>query len=335
LTQPEPVAVLGLDTNAVAQASSSGGKNGVPGVPFFPGHDGGAWAPGPSLTVASWPTGHFAENVAVAGDGTVFVSLHSHHRIDRYRPATGELDVFCELPTPAAGLAFDAGGTLWVTGGELGQAPGYVWRVHPDGTAREWLQIPDALFLNGCAVLPGLQTLLVAESLTGRVLAVDQRVPEWSVWLEDGFLRPEHEQMPGANGIKAHRGWVWVSVTDRDTLLRVPVGPDGRAGQPEMVAEGLRADDFAFGESGAMYITTHVAQSVLRLDADGTRTTIAGPAEGAVGSTACAFGRTPEDRQALYVTTNGGLSLPYEGKLQDAKLLRLEVGERGQPLPGN
>jgi hypothetical protein len=35
------------------------------------------------------------------------------------------------------------------------------------------------------------------------------------------------------------------------------------------------------------------------------------------------------------VTTNGGLSLPYEGKLQEAKLIRLDVGEYGQPLPGD
>jgi sugar lactone lactonase YvrE len=141
--------------------------------------------------------------------------------------------------------------------------------------------------------------------------------------------------MPGANGIKAHQGWVWVSVTDRDAILRIPVGPDGRAGLPEPIAERLRADDFAFAESGATYIATHVAQSVLRLDADGTRTTIARPAAGAVGSTACAFGRAPGDRQALYVTTNGGLALPYEGKLQCAKLLRLDVGEHGQQLPGS
>jgi hypothetical protein len=71
------------------------------------------------------------------------------------------------------------------------------------------------------------------------------------------------------------------------------------------------------------------------VDADGTRTTVAGPAEGAVGSTACAFGGAPADRQALYVTTNGGLTLPYEGKLQCAKLLRLDVGEHGQQLPGS
>jgi len=303
-------------------------------VPHFPGHDGGAWAPVPSQVVASWPAGCFAENVAVAGDGTVFVSLHSHHRIDRYRPDTCELDVFCQLPAPAAGLAFDAAGTLWVTGGEVGDPPGYVWRVRPDGTAAEWIQIPDALFLNGCAMLPAQPVLLVAESLTGRVLAVDLRAPAWSTWVEDSFLRPGHAPMPGANGIKVNRGWAWVSVTDRDAIARIPVAADGSPGDLTVAAGEVRADDFAFAASGAMYVTTHVAQTVLRLAADGTRTTIAGPGEGAVGSTACAFGRTSQDRLSVYVTTNGGLSLPYEGKLQDAKLLRLTVGEHGQALPG-
>ena len=46
----------------------------------WPGHDGGAWIPAPSRTVATRPAGYFAENVAVADDGTVFVSLHSHNR---------------------------------------------------------------------------------------------------------------------------------------------------------------------------------------------------------------------------------------------------------------
>lgn len=300
---------------------------------LWPGHVGGEWAPVPSEVVARWPEGTFAENVAVAADGTVFVSLHSHHRIDRYQPDTGQLDVFCELPAPAAGLAFDDTGTLWVTGGEVGRPPGYIWRVQPDGTPEEWIRIPDALFLNGGAILPGTRTLLVAESLTGRVLAVDQNTPVWSAWARDDFLRPVREQMPGANGIKVSRGRAWLSVTDRDAIIRIPVAADTRAGTIEVVAEGLRADDFAFAVSGTMYITTHVAQTVLRLDPDGTRTTIAGPDEGAVGSTACAFGRTPQDRQSLYVTTNGGLSSPYEGALQDAKLLRLQVGEHGQPLP--
>jgi sugar lactone lactonase YvrE len=178
----------------------------VAAPPSFPGHDGGPLAMVPSRVVRTWPAGHFAENLAVAEDGTVFVSLHLDNRVDRYRPNTGELDVFSRLPAPATGLAFDTAGALWVTGGEAGRSPGYVWRLSPDGTAEEWIQIPDALFLNGCAILPEQRTLLVCESLTGRILAVDQRDRVWSTWLESDRLRPENEQMPGANGIKLHRG---------------------------------------------------------------------------------------------------------------------------------
>ena len=100
----------------------------------------------------------------------------------------------------------------------------------------------------------------------------------------------------------------------------------------DVVAENLRADDFAFGASGAAYIATHPAQAVVRLDPDGRRETIAGPHQGAVGSTACAFGRGAEDRRALYVTTTGGLRYPYRDAIQDAKLLRLNVEEDGQTL---
>ena len=54
----------------------------------FPGHDGGRWEPAVCRVVASWPRGSFAENLAVDSDGTVYVSLHSHNRIERYDPVT-------------------------------------------------------------------------------------------------------------------------------------------------------------------------------------------------------------------------------------------------------
>ena len=65
---------------------------------------------------------------------------------------------------------------------------------------------------------------------------------------------------------------------------------------------------------------------------DGTRVTIAGPEDGAVGSTSCAFGSGKNEENILYVTTNGGLWTPYRGEVQEARLLRLEVGETGDPL---
>ena len=71
---------------------------------------------------------------------------------------------------------------------------------------------------------------------------------------------------------------------------------------------------------------------LVRLDPSGARTTLAGPEQGMVGSTACAFGRAPGDEKALYVTTDGGFLIPHESGIQDAKLVRMEVGESGWPL---
>jgi sugar lactone lactonase YvrE len=298
----------------------------------FPGHEGGTWLPARCRIAASWPAGHFAENLAVDGAGAVFVSLHSHNRVERYDTGTGAVETFARLPVPVTGLAFSRDGTLWATGGAVGQAPGYVWRIGRDGVAEEWVQIPDAVFMNGCTPHPDGRTLLACESMTGRILAVDQRERRWRAWMMDDRLRPESAQTPGANGIKLRGGWAWLSVTDRNLILRAPVREDGAAGLLEVAARNLRADDFAFAASGALYIATHPAQTVLRLAPDGTRSTLAGPDEGAVGSTACAFGRAPGDEAALYVTTNGGLWAPYRGEVQDAKLLRLEVGEVGQSI---
>jgi sugar lactone lactonase YvrE len=261
----------------------------------------------------------------------VYVSLHSHNRIDRFDPKTRQVEEFARLTAPAAGLAFDAAGSIWVTGGAVGRAPGHIWRVRA-GEPELWVEIPDAVFMNGCTPHLDGRTLLVCESVTGRILAIDQQEKRWSVWLQDDRLRPKSAQMPGANGIKLHDGWAWISITDQDRIVRSRIAADGGAGPIEVVVEKLRSDDFAFGESGAAYIATHPAQAILRLHPDGKRETIAGPHEGAVGSTACAFGRRAEDSKSLYVTTTGGLRYPHRGAVQDAKLLRLNVGERGQPL---
>ena len=299
--------------------------------PPFPGHDGGAFAPVPAEVVASWAPGHFAENLAVDGAGAVFVSLHSHDRIERYDPGTRAVATFAEFPTAVTGLAFAGDGVLWASGGRVGELPGRVWRVLPDGSVDGWVEIPDAPFLNGATFAPDGWTLLVCESTTGRVLAVDTREPRWSTWIADDRLRPVNDGIPGANGIKIRDGAAWISVTDLDLLLRAALDDTGTPGPLEVAARGLRADDFAFDTGGSLHIATHPACTVVRLDADGTRTTLAGPHEGATGSTACAFGRAPGDDSALYVTTTGGLGLPGT-EPEEAKLLRLEVGRQGWPL---
>ena len=105
-------------------------------------------------TVATWKAPAFLENLAIDAEGAVFVTVYSHNRVDRYDPATGATTTFAEVPAPPMGLAFDAGGVLWMTGGTLYEGPGYIWRVERDGAVRQWCELPDATFMNGCTMHP-------------------------------------------------------------------------------------------------------------------------------------------------------------------------------------
>ncbi|HVA47969.1 MAG TPA: hypothetical protein VNH11_16485 [Pirellulales bacterium] len=299
---------------------------------YYPDHDGGKFAP-ILATVATWKARTFLENLAIDAEGAVFVSVYSHNRVDRYDPATGAVATFAEVPAPPMGLAFDADGALWMTAGTLREGPGYVYRAERDGTVRAWCELPDALFVNGCTMHPNGGSLLVCESASGRILAIDLDKPgRWDVWLQGDRLTSLIPGYPGPNGIKIRDGWAWISVSGRRMMVRVPLRPDGSAGDIEVAAARLVPDDFAFGISGSAYITTHPEHTLVRLGPSGARTTLAGPEQGMVGSTACAFGRAPGDENALYVTTDGGFLIPHESGIQDAKLVRMDVGESGWPL---
>jgi len=299
-------------------------------------HDGGVFMPKDVQVVATWPARTFLENIAIDKAGMIFVSVYSHNRIDRYDPARGLTTAFAVLPAPPMGLAFDASGVLWVTGGKFPEGPGFVWKIAADGSVQHWSDLPDAPFINGCTLHPDGRTLLACESLTGRILAIDLREADrWSAWLTDDLIKPNRPHYPGANGIKIVDGWAWISVSGRALMVRTKLQPDGYPGPLETVATHIIGDDFALGSSGSLYITTHVEQTLVHIDPAGIRTTIAGPEQGAVGATACAFGCTPDDESALYVTTDGGFIVPYENKVQEAKLLRLKVGETGYALIAN
>eukprot|EP01037_Dinobryon_pediforme_P005515 gene5515-5569_t len=288
-------------------------------------HDGGALQAAETTLIASWPPGTFVENLAISAKGDIFATIHNASQIVRITPS-GDVSPFASFPVPVAGLAFDDDGTLWASGGTPGSAPGSIWKILPDGTVSPWCEIPHAIFLNGMTLHPDGSHLLVAESLRGQILEIDLKTPAHSVWLEHECLAPRTMgQTPGANGIKVLGGYAYVSVTERDIIVRTDIMADGRPGSIELVAEHIRADDFAPGQDHALYIATHPANSLVRLAVNGRRTTLAGPDEGMAGATAVAFGRTASDSDCVYVTTTGGLFAPIDGVIQPAKLVRVRT----------
>ena len=288
----------------------------------------------PVERLATMERGAFLESIAVTRDGSLLIADHHaatvlRMRAGAVRPAAPE--VMARLDgLEVTGLALDLDDTLYVTarphGAQGGEA---LYRVR-DGRAEPWVTVPEGRFLNGATLLrPGV--FLVADSFAGAVWRVDVRARTVTPWLRHAALGPNPAQprIPGANGVKLHGGHAYVSNSGQARVLRIPIRPDGSAGEPESWAEGVVVDDFAMAANGDLYGTTHIFDSVVVLRQDGTRATIATAADGVTGSTAAAFGVTETDRDTLYVVGDGGAFLPPPTGVVPAEVVRLRVGARG------
>lgn len=104
-------------------------------------------------------------------------------------------------------------------------------------------------------------------------------------WASGTELRPT--TLLGANGLKVHNGAVWTTNSDAGTLLRIPMGHDGRAEAIQTRATGLGfADDFVFpGRGDQVIAAADIENEVLLINPDGSRIPILTAADGLEGPT--------------------------------------------------
>jgi hypothetical protein len=124
------------------------------------------------------------------------------------------------------------------------------------------------------------------------------------------------------------RRLAWISVSGRWLMLRPTLQPTDGPDLSSRPSPAVLNDDFAFGASGSLCMATDVAQTVVRINAVETARRWRVRRRVRSEPPPAPFGRAPDDENALYVTTNGGFIVPFGGRrIQDAKLLRLDVGE--------
>lgn len=279
--------------------------------------------------VATWPVGTFIENIAVLADGSFAISVHNRREV-LHVSRTGASARLASLPVSPAGLIAASDGVFAVAG-EPGQGPHRLFKIGLDGSVEERMQVPDTLFLNGLTpARPGYA--YTVDSIVGVVIELDLDAPSSRVVLRDERLTKcsPDPMVPGANGIKLGDGALFITSTDRALVLKAELGANGLTGNVAVLAEHLRGDDLALDEAGDLYITNHIHNTLTRLKANGERIAIAGPDQGMAGSTACVFAL--DDPTGLYVTSTGGIVMPLNGVVQEAKLVRLETGVRGRPI---
>ncbi|MDX1933536.1 MAG: hypothetical protein SFU56_13085 [Capsulimonadales bacterium] len=279
-------------------------------------------------TIAEFPAGTFLENIVTDRDGVLWITDYEAGKILRIAP-NGKTAEFADLGGKIAGIARDRAGNLIVGGWADGKTP-TIFRVARNARV-ERLAAPDGVvFPNGIARLSG-DRFLIADSYRGVIWQFDAATRKTSIWLEDALLTrvSSENPVPGANGLKIFREVLYVTNTQRQEILRVPLRGDGHPGKVSVWVKRINGDDFAPDIRGNLYVTTHFYNSVIRVAPNGRMTILADASAGLRGATALAFGRTVRDRTAAYVVTNGGVTLPGSEGPESARVVRLEIGVPG------
>ncbi len=275
----------------------------------------------PARVVASFPEAapELFESVALGSDGVFLVSLLTRGEIWRVEP-DGSHARFARIPSGPfswrdfdgfiGALVLDPSGDLFVTVGARNRDARGVWRVDSRGEAELFAPLGTDVWPNGIALAPS-GDLFVADSAAPRIWRVERATRGVSVWLEHELLeRSGSRWLPGVNGVQFFEGAIYASNTSAATIVRVPLRPEGAAGTPSVFADGVSADDFAFGARGDLYVTTHPRNRVLRRTREGVWTILATAEQGAVGPTSAAFHRDRSGRETLYVLNDGGFMVP-------------------------
>lgn len=282
----------------------------------------------PAQTIAEFPVNTFLESIAVTADNTLFITSHYEGKVIRIG-ADGVPIIHATVAGKATGLEMTSDGELLLSGWD-DQETSVVWRIATDGVIELLAKLPEAIFLNGLTKLIG-DRYLIADSYRGAIWELNTSTKIVKIWLEHADLArsSSDEVFPAVNGLKIYDNFLYASNTQKQQIVRIPILPDGLAGEPEIFLTGINLDDFAFDQIGNLYGTTHVFNSVVKISRDRTVTTIAQLEQGVAGSTALAFGRTEGNVTSIYVTTNGGMSYPPATGIEPAKVVRLEVGVAG------
>ncbi|MEW2514408.1 hypothetical protein [Streptomyces sp. NPDC046870] len=247
--------------------------------------------------------GQTPENIALDQDGSAYLTFASARQVahvtDDGRVRTrATLPAVAHAATPllhsaaVTGIARAHDGTLYVNYATGTSATG-VWRLSPGDAPERIAALPADGLPNGLALDERRGVLYVADSVRGTVWRVPLSGGTATAWARGAALAPLPAAPAGgfgANGVKLHRDAVWVSNTDRGTLLRIPVRADGAAGPVETRAGGLAGiDDFAFpGHGRSVLAALNPGNRVVLVRADGTVTTLLTVREGLSGPTSVA-----------------------------------------------
>jgi sugar lactone lactonase YvrE len=275
-------------------------------------------------TIAAFPKGTWLENMLIAPDGAFYVTDYPEGKVFKVS-TSGDTTLFARIEGKIAGIAMGAlPGEFLVTGWDAaGRAA--IFRIDRTGKTEKRLNIAGGMFPNGIILLWDHQ-YLIADSFAGCIWLYDVTGNTATLWLKDERLARSSEKSasPAANGLKLHGGYLYISNTEKQTLVRVALR-NHRAGLVETFAKNVNIDDFCFDDLGNIYAATNVYNSVIRITPQKKVSIVADTSTGVAGSTAVLFVSHSPGHHVLYVSTSGGMAVPPPGGVQEGKIIMLTL----------
>jgi hypothetical protein len=282
--------------------------------------------------------GELPENIAIDKRGTKYVSFPPLGEIRSYEKANLTESTIADLNIGAGqgiiGLEVDPQGTVYaclVTFDTPESVTHGIWHVPRGGEPALFASLPPDTFPNDILLFG--DSLLVTETVGGSVLRV--RRNSATEWVSHEFLEGtgDFPGFPplGANGIaRASDGDVYVAVTEKSHIVRIPVNPDGNAGNPEVFVSDPRlfaVDGLAVDVRDDLYAAIIGQDSVLRVTQNGSIETLAtAPADGLDGPSDVTFGTSRGNQKSVFITN---FALLTE---DDPSLMQLDVGVPGRSI---
>ena len=257
-------------------------------------------------------TGEFPEELAVDRDGNIYVGMAPTGEIRRFTPH-GEASTFAQLPKPGdgfmLGLEFGPGGDLYVAMSSFDPETHGVWRVSADGATVERFAALDTKGFPNVLEFDSKGNLYVSDTIGGGVWKVD-RQGNATTWKTDplllGNVPPGPVGFPiGSNGVLLDTAEenLYVAVTEKARIVRIPVNPDGSAGPAETFVEDAGSlagpDGMTWGPSGKIYVALVGSDAVAVVSPDGQVTTLA--SGGSLQNPSDVSFGVGEDSNTLYV----------------------------------
>ncbi len=282
--------------------------------------------------------GEFPEGIAIAADGTMYVSLAPLGEIRRLDDA-GSWSTFFRFDPGTTGLgvlglAADREGTIYAAVPSDSSGAHGVWAITPGGDAVRLPGSEQIVFPNALALDPH-HNLYISDSILGAIW----RIPSGGraeLWLQHELLAGLAELNPfplGANGVAYLRGRLLVANTEKKQVVEIPIDAMGAPGAPQ-IFDSFGPTDYLDGIAvdvvGNAYVLVAGRSELVRISPSGEAATVATADDGLNVPASLAFGTRSTARRTLYVTN---FALPIFTPVPTPGVLALDVPHPGPPLP--